>query len=152
MIELKAEFQYAAFSALPEEVHDAIAQKLIDVTYFLYQKVMMNVEGAVLNRKSGQLADSIEIHVTTSTDPMVGSVGPEPATAKAWVLEVGGLKNYSIVPVKAQWLHFFTDGREVFTKYVNHPPLRARHYLQLALDEIDAEEEFLAAIDGALAL
>jgi hypothetical protein len=151
VIELKAEYQYSQFANLPEEVHDAIAQKLIDVTYLLYQKVMMNVEGAVLHRKTGQLADSIEIHVTTSTDPMVGWVGPVPATAKAWTLEVGGLKSY-IIPIGKVGVLANRETGFFSRTAVTHPPLRARHYLQLALDDIDTAEEFLAAIDEALRL
>ena len=151
MIDLKIGFDYPKFDGLPEELHDAIAEKLIDQTYSLYQKVMRNVEGAVLNRKTGQLAESIEIHVTTSTEPMVGWVGPVPASPKAWALEVGGKGSYIIpigkVGVLANKETGFFSRRDVL-----HPPMRARHYLELALEELNVEEEFISAIDGALEL
>ena len=112
---------------------------------------MRNVEGAVLNRKTGQLAESIEIHVTTSTEPMVGWVGPVPASPKAWALEVGGKGSYIIpigkVGVLANKETGFFSRRDVL-----HPPMRARHYLELALEELNVEEEFISAINGALEL
>ena len=37
MIDLKIGFDYPKFDGLPEELHDAIAEKLIDQTYSLYQ-------------------------------------------------------------------------------------------------------------------
>jgi|HubBroStandDraft_2_1064218.scaffolds.fasta_scaffold178658_2 hypothetical protein len=139
---------------LDEEIKTAVAAKLNQLTYSLYSKVMENVEGRILQKRSGDLASSIRMEVDTSSNPMVGTVFPEPADAKAWALERGGDRDYPIVPTKGSVLAFYweKEGRFAFLPSVNHPPSRAFRYLGLALDEIEPtiSSEFLEAINEVL--
>jgi hypothetical protein len=143
------------FGGLAEEIKTAVAAKLSELTYALYSKVMENVEGRILAKRSGDLARSIRLEVDTANNPMVGAVFPEPADAKAWVLEEGGERNYSILPTKAQVLAFYweKEGRFAFLPAVDHPPSKAFRYLGLALDEMEplVSEGFLEAINEVLA-
>lgn len=115
----------------------ASIKKMTQLTEMMYDKVIENVSGKILQKQTGALAASIKMQEDFTQELLIGTVYVEPMTDKAWVLEKGGKGYYSIVATKAQVLHFFTkSGTEVFTKSVNHPPSRAFHYMQEALDEM----------------
>src|SRR5574337_884397 len=124
---------------VPEHIRQAVGDKIETLTEELYAKVLDNVNGRLLQRKTGQLASSIQKEVDIGGDVMEGWVGPVPANPKAWVQEYGGKGDYTIVPVNKNWLHFFWEkkGDWVFAKEVNHPPLEARRYLRQALVEME---------------
>jgi hypothetical protein len=136
---LQFEFKYNSdhFGNLDSKIRAAIAAKLLYLTDMMYNKVMENVEGKILQKRTGQLAESIHKATRTSDNPMVGEVFVDPATPKAWALERGGERYYPIVPVKARMLHFFAkDGTEIFTDFVDHPPSKDFRYLSTALEEM----------------
>jgi hypothetical protein len=115
----------------------ATERKMLQLTEALYEKVIENVSGKILQIKSGSLVSSIHMTTDFSQELMTGSVYVEPADDKAWVLEKGGKGSYPIVATKAEVLHFFTkSGVEVFTKSVDHPPSRKFAYMQTALDDM----------------
>lgn len=127
----------ARFDALPDNIRAAVAEKLEQLTEMLRQKVVDNVSGKVLQKRSGDLASRIQSEVDTASIPMTGFVGPNPSDAKAWVLEYGGKGWYDIFPVKASVLRFVSkSGDLVFAKYVNHPPGQPFYYLRSALVEM----------------
>lgn len=116
----------------------ATERKMIELTAIMYEKVIENLSGKILQKRSGQLASSIRMENDVNGDFYVGSVYPSPADDKAYVLEKGG-KGYYPIPTssKGQILHFFTKtGEEVFTKSVNHPPSREFAYMRTALEEV----------------
>jgi hypothetical protein len=132
----------------------AVETKFHELAEQLYQKVMANLSGKILQRQSGQLAGSIRKEVDTGGDTLIAIVGPEVESPKAWALEKGGEKYYAIVPVKAKALHFYWTkiGQEVWLPYVDHPPSKEFGYLARALAEMYeiAPEEMALAIERAL--
>lgn len=141
------------FEKLPYEVEMAIRNKFRILADMLYDEVMANVSGRVLQTKSGQLAKSIEKVIDADSNPMYAIIGPEPETTKAWVLEFGGQGYYPILPVTARALYFFWEriGQYVALHYVNHPPSEAYQYLGLAEEIVEAiaEDEMAEAVTMA---
>lgn len=131
----------------------AVSAKVEQLTKAMHDKVIENVSGKILQKKSGQLAESIQMRFEYGAELVRGSVFPEPASPKAWALEKGGEEFYSIVPVKARLLHWIDKGGEkVFAKEVNHPPSKAFRYLGEAFDEIKAValDELAATVQATL--
>lgn len=152
---LNIDFSYDSnLDGLDERVKLAIAKKLLSLTTLMHDKVIENISGKILQQKTGQLISSIQQRTDTNSNPMVGEVYVEPATAKAWALEKGGEREYQILPTKAEVLRFYWDkiGQVVSFHSVNHPPSREFAYLKAALLEMEtlAPEGLQAAIDEAL--
>ena len=133
----------------------ATERKMIELTGLMYEKVIANLSGAVLQTKTGQLVGSIRQENRAYGDIYVGEVYPAPASPKAWALEKGGSGYYPIEATKAQMLHFFAkSGDEVFTKSVNHPPSLEFAYMRKALEEVGAlipsgfQEYIQTVLDG----
>jgi hypothetical protein len=149
------EFKYdGKLEGLDEKIKAAVEAKLGQLSYVLYTKVMENVSGKILGKRSGSLASSIKLEVDYGSNPMVGTVFPEPADAKAWALEKGGKGYYPITPSKASVLAFYWDkeGRQAFLPSVNHPPSKAYAYLSSALQEMEdlVPEGFREALEEVL--
>jgi len=105
----------------------------------LYDKVMENVSGKILQKKTGALAASIRQSLDLTGELMTAEVyvASGPGDIKALTLEFGGKGYYLITPVKAQILRFYgKDNRLVFTPSVYHPPSKAFRYLAEALEEV----------------
>ena len=159
MIDLKIELigdteLRAKFQTLPDDIQEAVYDKLNWLTNILYESVIENLSGKVLEPRSGELRASIQQETSQNGKTVSGWVGPIPATAKAWVQEYGGNSEYPIVPTKANILHFIaSDGAEVFATRVSHPPLKERSYLRSALEDMPylVYSAFLDAIDTAFA-
>ena len=131
----------------------AVAAKVEQLTNLMRDKVVENVSGKILQKQSGQLADSIQVRFEYGETFVRGSVFPEPASPKAWALEKGGEEFYSIVPVKARLLSWVNKGGDkVFAKQVNHPPSKAFRYLGEAFDEVKAValDELAAVVQATL--
>ena len=131
----------------------AVAAKVEQLTNLMHEKVVENVSGKILQKQSGQLAESIQVRFEYGEAVVRGSVFPEPASPKAWALEKGGEAFYSIVPVKARLLHWIDKGGDkVFAKQVNHPPSKAFRYLGEAFDEVAAVamDELAATVQATL--
>ena len=137
MFDIKFDYD-SRLDTMDEAIIIAVTKKLADLTIQMYQKVMENVSGKILQKQSGQLASSINLNFGFDGNTRIGEVFVEPASPKAWALEKGGEKSYIITPVKAQVLHFFWTkiGQEVWLKSVDHPPSREFAYLRLALEEM----------------
>lgn len=91
---------------------------------------------------TGALAASI----TAEATPTLGTVGTSIKYAQ-WVHNGRG----PVRPVRAQVLHFFVHGQEVFTTYAG--PAKANPFLYRALDQMRAqvEAEFAKAIADLIA-
>ena len=129
------------FDSLGRRLRVATEKKMVELTDLLYNKVMENISGRILQKRSGALASSIQRSVDLTQEVMVGSVFPEPADPKAWALEKGGTSNYPIVSSKGAMLKFYWDkaGKTVFLSHVDHPASKEFAYLRTALEEIVPE-------------
>lgn len=157
MLEVSFDFD-ERLDGLDEAIFGAVAKKMIALTQELYEKVVENLSGKILQQKSGELVGSVRQSVDVAADPMTGSVYMEPASPKAWALERGGEREYLIVPTKANILRFYWDkvGQTVFFPSVNHPPSREFAYLRTALEELrprfaeGVQEVIQDVIDGRI--
>lgn len=152
---LEISFQYdSKLDNLDEEIRIAVAAKLTELTRLLYEKVIENVSGKILQKRTGQLAESIITEIDIISNPMIGSVFPLPQTPKAFALEKGGEKSYIITPSKATMLKFYWDkmGKTMFLRSVNHPPSKEFAYLRLALEDMETlvPEGFQQAIEQVI--
>lgn len=140
MLSIKLEGQYR-IDSLGRRLKAATERKMVELTDVMYAKVMENVSGKILQKKSGELAASIRKHVDISGEPLIGEVYVDPVTPKAMALERGGDRFYPIVPTKATVLKFYWEklGRTVYLHYVNHPPSKEFAYLAIALAEMEEE-------------
>lgn len=126
-------------SDLAQEFRSALEVKFTQLAKQLYDKVMENVSGKILEQRTGELAGSIRQLTDISGDFMTTILGPVPETPKAFALEYGGSEFYPIFPSKAKVLHFFWSkiGQEVWLPSVNHPPSREFAYMRSALAELE---------------
>ena len=125
--------------SLGRRLRVATGKKMEELTELAYQKVIENLSGKVLQKRTGALAASIRKENHVEGDFYLGLVFPAPADAKAFALEKGGKGYYPIVATKASVLHFFMkSGTEVFAKSVDHPPSKEFAYLRLAAEEMEA--------------
>lgn len=152
---LNIDFQYdSKLDNLEEEIKIAVAVKLTELTRLLYDKVIENVSGKILQKQTGQLAESIITEIDIGSNPMIGSVLPLPQSPKAFALEKGGEKSYTITPSKATMLKFYWDkaGKTMFLRSVNHPPSKEFAYLRSALEDMESlvPEGFQQALDQVL--
>jgi hypothetical protein len=139
---------------LDEAIQNAVIKKMTALTQELYEKVMENVSGQILQQKTGELAGSIRQMLDAVADPMEGSVYVEPASPKAWALEKGGEREYMILPSKGTMLKFYWDkiGQIAFLPSVNHPPSREFAFLRTALEAMRPRfaEGFKEIIDDVM--
>jgi hypothetical protein len=139
---------------LDEDIKQALAEKFGQQAQALYDKVIANVSGKVLQTKTGDLRRSIYKEVDLEGDFLFAIVGVNPESPKAWALEVGGKGYYPIDPINVDYLRFIGkgDGTWVFTKHVSHPPSQAYGYLALALEEMEGifPDEMMTAINQAI--
>jgi hypothetical protein len=154
MLEISLQASGVELEGLDERLKEAVAAKLTELTRLAYAKVVENLSGRILQKRSGQLLGSVREEVYIGTDVMTGSVYMENAGPKAYALEKGGERSYPIFPTKASVLRFYWDkvGRVVYFHEVNHPPSREFAYLRTAAEEVEAlvPEGFRSAIDTVL--
>jgi hypothetical protein len=143
------------FKSLPEEFQKALRAKTQEFAQALKDKIVANVSGILLNRKSGDLAQSIHYRTRQNVNSITAWVGIEADSKeeflKAYVHEYGGKgSTYPIHPKNSDNLSFFWEriGRNWIhsppypLKYnfvQKHPPAEAKHYIQSAYDEMKEE-------------
>jgi hypothetical protein len=114
---------------------------MTQLTDIMYEKVIENLSGKILQSKSGELVSSIHKERTRLSEGVItGTVFVSPESPKAWALEKGGSGSYPII-AKNQALKFFWDkvGQVVFFPSVNHPASKEFGYLRRALEEMEPE-------------
>ena len=115
----------------------ATEKKMTELTDIMYEKVLENLSGKILNKVTGALAGSVQKQNDVNGDFYIGDVYISPADDKAWALEKGGRRRYPIEPSKAEVLRFISkSGELIFTKHVDHPPSKEFAYLRLALEDM----------------
>lgn len=137
-------------------VRDALAERMTYTSAMLQQAIVdEKLSGQLLKIRSGKLASSvrgIETYKTWSTISGGVTAGGGPVVY-ARSLEYGS-KAHDILPRNAKSLHFFVDGKEIFTGRVRHPGTKAYAFMRGTLDE-KAQEIVSgfqdAAIEGAKA-
>ena len=93
------------------------------------------LSGQVLKTRTGTLRRSIGQAVEAGAETVLGTVFADPSVPYAKVHEYGGTRAYVIEAQRAKALRFIINGRPVFRKRVNHPPLPMRSFMRTSLAE-----------------
>lgn len=122
----------------PDALRAALAQKIELLADGLYRQVVdVNLDGGVLNARSGRLRNSIEVATTGEGAKLGAEIFSNGDAPYAAILERGGkTAAHDILPDKARVLAFALGGKQVFARAVQHPgsSFEARGYLSGALD------------------
>jgi len=111
--------------------------RLTELARLTKEKVLENLDGKILNKRSGELYESItEEHFTSGYD-FIAFVGPIPATPKAIVLEFGGQGDY-VIPVGPKGFLANKEGDFFSKRDVIHPPSKEYAYLRHALEDMES--------------
>lgn len=129
------------FESASDRITAQLRAKIETLQHLLADKIRANLSGGILQVRSGKLLGSVkELPIETNGLVIEGPVqvgGPD--IPYGVVLEHGGTHSYVIVPVNKQYLTFLLDGKRIFTKLVHRTPLLARHYVGLAVAEVEPE-------------
>lgn len=141
----------ARLDAYPAALQAALEAKAGELAAALADVVKTDkLSGAVLNARSGALADSIAASVTADPHGVLASVSSEGDVKYAAIQEYGGKTGaHEILPAKARALAFVVDGALHFARRVEHPGsvIPERSYLRSALE--DMKDEIVEALAGA---
>jgi phage gpG-like protein len=152
----------ARLGKLPAAIEDDVARTVDALGHRLIDRVAhTKLSGQVLKRRTGKLAasiarggaDTLSRFERTATTA-ISYVGTNVKYGRVW--EYGAdVKAYTVRPVKAQALHFFVGGQEIFAKHANIPAhhIKARPFLAPALAEMKPLiiTELTAALNRAAA-
>jgi phage gpG-like protein len=129
----------ASLDALPDTLRAALTEKVQNQAQALYSQVVdVNLDGGVLNSRSGALRDSMQLEVQPQDALIAATIYANGAAPYAAILEFGGKTSaHEILPDKAKALAFVVNGKQFFARRVQHPgsTFAARSYLGSALDE-----------------
>jgi hypothetical protein len=110
--------------------------KLESTARLLYEKVIENLSGKILQIQSGELLGSIDLEIFTSEYDFIAFVGPVPVTPKAVALEFGGAGDY-LIPVGKGGVLANKDTGFFSKATVVHPPSKEYAYLRVAMEEVE---------------
>lgn len=136
-----------------EYLYEALRRRIDFYSLKLQQHIQRDkLSGQVLHQRSGKLKRSVEV-IPATINPSTGSVsgGVQAAGGPAYYgrfHETGTTRAYTIVPVTKQALRFFVDGRAIFARRVEHPPIEQRSYLLSA--QTDMEPEILEGLESTV--
>ena len=116
---------------------ELVAETVKDITERVYRHAQENIRS--LFNTSGKMENALRMTITA----VGGSVSIE---GVGYVTqELGGTRPYAILPRQANALSFIGEAGQVFASVVLHPPLRARSYLGLALEQTRGEMDEIFA-------
>jgi hypothetical protein len=144
----------ASLERKASQINQAVTAKLNALTLALQQHIIADkLQGQVLKQHGGSgvnLADSIRVvPAAEQGGSIVASVIVDgPADKYAAYQEFGTSATELIEPKKTKALRFLVGGKEVFTKKVIHPPLKARSFMASSLD--DMHDQFASGINDAV--
>jgi phage gpG-like protein len=125
MLDVGLAGDYAAkLAGMPERVRAALSRKVNGLAAALQDKVRQQLSGAVLNARSGALAQSIVATIDDTSTTVSARVATSSDVKYAAILEYGGtIPPHQIVPDKARALAFAVGGKPVFAARINLPAI-----------------------------
>jgi phage gpG-like protein len=142
----------ARLDTLPQRLRAALGDKVQNRAQALYAQVVeVNLDGGVLNARSGALRDSIQLEVQPQDARIAATIYANGDAPYAAILEFGGKTSaHEILPDKAKALAFLMNGKQVFARRVQHPgsTFTARSYLGSALD--DQSDDIVQGLQDAV--
>jgi hypothetical protein len=129
---------YASLRAKADRALQRLVNKVDELDNELADKIRLNLTD-YLQVRTGKGLGSVQVEtVSVIAGTVMGGVtvgGPDAPYLR--VQEVGSEGSfYPIVPVNKNFLSFVLDGKRIFTKLVNHPPIKATHFVQSAVDDM----------------
>lgn len=106
-------------------VVNMLTERVNAVNAMFADRVRANLSGGVLQTRSGKLLGTVQQNdASASGKTITGSVQAGGAEAPYGAyFEEGGTSYYTIRPVNARVLAFMSEGKQIFAKSVNHPPI-----------------------------
>src|SRR5215831_18666964 len=141
----------AKLNAYSGRAREELKHSVTKLALLLEQKVKYKLSGSVLNVRTGALRASIFHEITETKTGVFGKVGSSGDVKYAGIHEFGGrTAAHLILPVKANVLHFFVGGKEVFARRVNHPgsQMPERSFLRSSLS--DMKEQIVREMQDAV--
>lgn len=132
----------ARLDAMPATVQALLVTKITALAIKLQALVIQGVSGVYLNRRSGDLARSIQEDVTQTDASVIGRVFSAGDVKYARIQDQGGVTGpHDIYPDKAKVLAFMMGGHQVFASVVHHPGshIKATHFMERPLEQMSAE-------------
>jgi hypothetical protein len=115
---------------------DVLAQTIDAVNQQFADAVRGNLQGGVLEERSGKLLSTVmQEPAQVSGEEVYGAVtaGGDEAPYGIY-FEKGGTGYYDIAPVNARALAFISEGQLIFAKMVHHPPIPHLPWFEPAVD------------------
>jgi len=125
------------FSDIPADVHESLLGAMDNALLRLEDQIFANLDGLVLNVRSGNLFRSVRSHVDDAGESVTATVMAGGETAPyAAIHEYGGVIDLpkTTVPVTAQALRY-TDGSFHGSSRPHSIPMPERSYMRSALEE-----------------
>lgn len=156
----------AALGVKSARLMEVLTAKMTVLMTRLQAKIVNEkLSGQVLSQRSGVAAGSVanpraEVAGTSVVGILDWAGGP------AWYLRlhnIGGDHEYAINPIYSasetrklgrgtlqphRVLHFLINGKDVFTRYVFHPPAKGRHFIEASVEEMRGQ--FVTGLKEAL--
>jgi hypothetical protein len=159
LVNLKIEWEDAAANLREkgELLQEALLAAMGELGDKLWELVIGNLSGAILQTRSGKLVSAVELEAAAFVGSVCGVAVEIPEDSPEWIIgmahEYGGTGVYPIDPVNAQILAWMGPEGAVFAHHVEHPPAleRAPFRSALALMEIDAVDQIKTTIAEVLA-
>lgn len=142
---LGADEAAAALEGRGEAIIGALRRKIDELDLRLQAEIQgVALSGAILQQRTGGLKNSVRAIPAVDEGNVLTGVVEAGGTGRggapwAQLLEFGSANagTYPIVPKRENgWLHFIgRGGEDVFARLVNHPYMRAFHFMGRSLDE-----------------
>jgi phage gpG-like protein len=133
----------ARFSSLPDRIRAEVTGEMEFQIADLVQYIVGDkLNGQVLQRRSGKLADAVSGDVQDDGTVITGRAYVGGDVPYAGILEHGGQTSpHQILPDAATALHFIWHGEEMFRSKVNHPGSKIPEfaYMRSGLQDMTAQ-------------
>jgi len=126
-------------AALPDDLRVALAEKMDALAQDVYAQVVgVNLNGSVLNARSGALKNSVQWRRDAQDKTLSIEISTDGSASYDAIHEYGGkTAAHDIIADKAKALAFLFNGKQFFARSVKHPgsQIPERSYLRSALAE-----------------
>jgi len=127
----------AGFADKLDRVLLLLIEKIDEASNQFRDRVEEKLSGEVLERRSGKLADSVNIiPAVQDGTAIVGGVTAAGGEAFYGIFQELGVEHpWEIMVVDMKALHFLAEGKSIFSRHARHPGLPARSYMESTAEE-----------------
>ena len=126
----------AKFNEMPERLHNELLRSIFGLADQLKSHIAsQKLNGQLVNRVTGRLANSIQRRVTDTPNEIMAQVYSNDTALPYNRALNNGATIPDRFPKKAKALHFFIGGKEVFAKKARGFTLKPRRYMESGLSD-----------------